>query len=121
MAYTYARGVAKKALQAVRLDPATRSRVNARLDQRGLDGNRSFRSISEGLSTIGKILSEHGLEWDDTLDANLFLGDNGQRTLRLAKSNEADAFSPASISNSLVRVGWYKHPSGNYEITAYLS
>lgn len=104
-----------------RLDPSIRSRANAELDRSGLDGNRSFRSIGQGLAAVGDVLGKHGLEWDETMNSHLFMGDSGQRTLSIALSNETDSFSPTSVGNSLVRFAWYRHPTGNYEITAYLS
>jgi hypothetical protein len=104
-----------------RLESSVRSRVNVALDQAGLDGNKSFQTFGQGLAAVGGILGKFGLEWDETLNAHNFRGDSGQATLRIAFTNEADSFSPQSISNSMVRLGWYKHQSGNYEITAYLS
>lgn len=106
---------------STRLDSSVRTRVNADLDHAGLDGNRGFKSIGQGLAAIGDVLSKHGLEWDDTLNANSFHGESGQRTIHIALTNEADSFSPTSITNSLVRIAWYQHQSGNYEVTAYLS
>jgi hypothetical protein len=73
------------------------------------------------LAAIGHVLGRHGVEWDEVLNVHLFRGDTGNVLLHIAMSNEADAFSPTPISNSVVRMGWYKHPSGNYEITAYVS
>lgn len=92
-----------------RLEPAARSRINAALDQAGLDGNRSFQTIGQGLSVIGQVLSKHGLAWDAPNTAQ-FQEESGQRTAKIA-----------SVSNSVVRIGWFRHPSGYYEITAYLS
>jgi len=109
------------AAAAGHLDSAIRSRLNADLSHAGLDGNRSFHTVGQGLSAIGEVLAKHGLEWDSTLSAHLFMGDSGERTLDIAFSNETDPFSPVSITNSMVRVAWYKHQSGRYEITAYLS
>ena len=104
-----------------RLESAVRSRVNVALDQAGLDGNRSFQTIGQGLAAIGNVFSKFGIEWDETLNAHMFRAETGQATLRIAFTNQEDSFSPQSISNSIVRVGWYQHQSGNFEVTAYLS
>lgn len=95
--------------QSSRLEPTIRARVNAALDQEGLDGNRSFQTIGQGLAVIGQTLSKFGLTWDAP-NMSQFQSETGQRTVRIA-----------SVSNSVVRIGWFKHPSGYCEITAYLS
>lgn len=105
----------------VRLDSATKRKGNLMLSRHGLDGNRPFRSISEGLSHVNVALSSVGIELDDVFSADLFMGSEGRRTFNLALSNEQDPFSPTPISNSWLIVAWYRRESGNYEVTAYLS
>ncbi len=104
-----------------RLDTAKRQQINHDLNHSGMDGNVSFHSVGQGLAAVGAVLSKHGLEWDETLNANTFLRDQGRRPLAIAFSNPQDSFSPTSIANSVVSFAWYKRESGNYEITAYLS
>lgn len=98
-----------------------RSDVNSGLIASGLDGNTSFASVGKGLMAVGEILAKNGLEWDETMNASLFKGAKGHRTLRIAFSNEKDAFSPEAIDNAMIVVQWYQHQSGNFEVVAYLS
>lgn len=98
-----------------------RAKANADLSSSGLDGNKSFKSIGTAINAITAALDQNGLELDDVPSADLFRGDSGRRTLRVAWSNPDDAFSPDSIENTMLSIQWYKHQSGNYEVTAYLS
>jgi len=86
-----------------------------------MDGNGPFRTIGEALAEIGSILSKHGVEWDATLNANLFRGNSGKRDLDIAMSNATDSMSPTQINNSMVSFSWYERESGSLEILAYLS
>lgn len=104
-----------------KLDKKIKSKANADLEAQGLDGNKSFRSIGQGINAITGVLEKHGIELDDVPSADLFRGDDGRRTLHLAWTNKDDAFSPKSISNSMLAFQWHKHQSGNYELIAYLS
>ncbi len=91
------------------------------LNSAGLDGNKSFKTFGAAMNAITAALDKNGIELDDVPSADLFKGDSGRRTMRLAWSNPDDAFSPESIGNSMLSIQWSKHQSGNYEVTAYLS
>lgn len=97
---------------ANRLESSDRIRVNAALDNAGFDGDRSFQTVGQSLSAINHVLERHGLHIEaDTVHSRVA---SGQRTFHIVASG-------TRVENSILRVGWYQHPSGNYEVTAYLS
>lgn len=98
-----------------------RAKTNDSLNSAGLDGNKSFRTFGAAMNAITAALDKNGLELDDVPSADLFKGDSGRRTLRVAWSNPDDVMSPESIENTMISIQWSKHQSGNYEVTAYLS
>lgn len=104
-----------------KLPSSLRQKINGDLSRHGLDGNIRFRSVGEGLARIGSVLSQYGIEWDDTMNSHLFMGNEGRRTLDIAFTNQEDSFSPIPISNSMVALSWYKTETDKYEVTAYLS
>ncbi len=117
MTYSYDRRVAKGA----KLDPSTRRKANGALVKAGLDGNGRFRSVGQGLSKAFDVLATFGIEPDETLNAHLFTGDEGRRTLELAFTNQEDSFSPTNVSNSVLVFSWYTHDQDRIEVLAYLS
>jgi hypothetical protein len=104
-----------------KLSSSLRQKINGDLSRHGLDGNIRFRSVGEGLAKIGAVLSQYGIEWDDTMNSHLFMGNEGRRTIDIAFTNQEDSFSPTPISNSMVALSWYRTETDKYEVTAYLS
>lgn len=111
----------RTAAASVKLDNATRQKVNAALMRKGLDGNLAFQRIGQALNVIAQVLQDAGLEQAEVFSANRFMGDDGRATFDIALSNPVDPFSPTDIGNSMLAVTWHKHESGRYEVIAYLS
>ncbi len=61
------------------------------------------------------------MELDDVPSGDLFMGNDGSRSLHIAYRTE-DPFSPRPIGNSLLVISWhYIKERDNYEVLAYLS
>jgi hypothetical protein len=105
----------------VKLEKDVIQKANAALRRAGLDGNKRFRKIGEALSKIFSVLSEYGIEPDETLNAHKFPENKGVATVYIAMSNKDDAFSPTTISNSMVSLSWEELSPGKVEVIAYLS
>ena len=105
------------------LDNRLKQQINSDLSNSGFDGNGIFERIGQGLIKIHEILNKNNIDIENVLNANLFLGDEGRRTFDLIWSaNETDPFTPGQqIENSMLAFTWYKRPSENYELIAYLS
>lgn len=110
-----------KTARGQRLEPATRSRANRVLSQRGLDGNDRFRKVGQALTVAFDVLSEFGIEPGETLNSHLFMEPSGTRSLELAFSNPDDPFSPTEVSNSVLFFSWTELRDGVFEVIAYLS
>lgn len=111
----------RTAAVSVKLDNATRQKVNAALIKKGLDGNIAFQRIGQALNVIAGVLGDMGLEQAEVFSANRFMGDDGRANFDIALSNPTDSFSPTPINNSMLAITWHKHESGRYEVLAYLS
>jgi hypothetical protein len=100
------------------LPQAVKNKIGIALGKAGLDGNYPFSTLGKGLNKISEVLSGFGIEHE--VFANL-MGDEGNARFDIAFTNPDDAFSPEDISNAMLVVGWYKHGTGRYEVTAYIS
>lgn len=112
--------LAKDITSASRLDSKLRSKINAELSKY-LDGNTYYVKAEHGLQKAIQILNDFGLEQDGVEHSHLFAQDSGRMSLDLAFSNQADPFSPNSISNSVLVLSFTKMQSGRFEVLAYLS
>lgn len=105
----------------VRLGPSLKRSINTDLRKAGFDGNGRFIKIGHALTIAFRVLSKHGFEPDETLNAHLFREDKGFRALNVAMSNEDDPFSPESVTNSALAFSWTKLDTDRYEVIAYMS
>lgn len=112
---------ASKGRKAGKLAVQDRNNLNRALDKAGFDGNKPFRSVSQGLSRLQEVMAEWGLEPDQIFSAHLFKTAQGTQQIWLAHSNPSDPFSPDPVRNSMIVFQWYTHQSGNLEIVAYAS
>lgn len=122
--------VSRWAASTGRVTPKIKSEFGRRAKKLGLDGNGRFQSIGKAINAIhGALQDEYDLgqgvkvamELDDVPSADLFRGDDGSRTLRIAFKT-ADPFAPQPISNSLLAISWhYIREGDHYEVLAYLS
>lgn len=105
-----------------KLPPAVKTKINALLRQVGMDGNGRFKRVGDALNDIGTVLSEKGIEWDDTLNSHLFMADSGRVNLHLALSNAEEPMRPTSLDNTVLAFHWtLMEGSGLFEILAYVS
>lgn len=111
----------KEERKYVNLTKADREAVLKDLNKVGMDGNGRFSSIGKALGHISAVLDKHGLEVDDVFSADRFREDKGQPTFHLAKTNQADLFSPVQVDNSLLVISYTKLSPDRYEVVAYLS
>lgn len=116
MSYNYDRRTA-----AARLDTSLRRKINAELDRAGFGGKRMFRSTGEAVNVAMGVLSDNGLEQDESISADKFRGSTGHTSIHLAFSNQSDPFSPEAISNSMLAMQWTELRPGSVEVIAYLS
>ena len=110
-----------KLANSVKLDNATRQRINMALMKKGLDGNLAFQRIGQALNVIAEVLGDAGLEQDEVFSADRFRNDDGRANFNIALSNPIDPFSPTPVNNSALAITWHKYESGRYEVLAYLS
>lgn len=118
MDYHYDR---RTAATSARLDSKIRREANAALDRAGLGGRGRYRKPGAGLSAAWEVLEKFGLEPDAIPNAHLTGEPQGSITQDIAFSNEADAFSPVSITNSMLAFSWTELRDGVFECIAYLS
>lgn len=111
----------RRAASTRKMDSATRAKANADLARNGLDGNGRFSKVGQGLSRAFDVLAKYGIEPDETLNANGFMGPEGRRSIHLAFSNPADSFSPVNIPNTMLAITWAEVNPGRFEMVAYLS
>lgn len=94
--------------------------INKSLIDSGLDGNGRFDSISLALSEAGEVLQNFNLTFADVLNANLFLGDSGSRSLSLSTISDRP-FENGDMVGFDLYFTWYKLDNNKYEIVAYLT
>lgn len=124
--------LAQRWLAAVtdKVSPKIKAEFARRAKKVGLDGNGRFPSIGRGINAIHGVLQEDydlgggikvSMELADVPSGDIFRGDEGSRTLRIAFRTD-DPFSPVEIKNSLISISWhYIKERDNYEVLAYLS
>jgi len=109
-----------------RLSPKEKRTVNGALEKAGFGGKARFRSVGEALNVAAGVLGKAGLEWDQINSASLFSKDAGHQSIRLARKNPDDAFSPVGIQNTVFGFQWTRLDDGKgsawpfYEVIAYL-
>jgi len=95
--------------------------------------NKTFKEIP--ISKISEIFEKHGavlLQEDYTPWAGFLLGSEGSASIMIGdknlghplseeKFNSSGEFWFPQFKNAWFQIQWYKLPSGNYEITAYIS
>ena len=114
----------KEAEQKPNLDAKSRIRINADFNAAGLDGNGRFPEADGGISPIWEVLSKYDLVLADAVTKDLFMGEQGNRKLRVQRGgpDTNDPFMPgADIENSFITYTWYELSPGKFEILAYLS
>ena len=97
-----------------RLEPSLRQKINRRI----AFPNTYFPSLGVANGKIADVLNDFGLELDDLFSG--FHGPSGRRTFFLKYADVGDV-PGAQISNSQLYYSWYRMPSGNFEVTTYLS
>ena len=105
----------------VRILPKLRREINLSLIHMGLDGNKMFDTINSALNTIGVVLTNHGVEWDEVLNGFTFKLEKGRTTVDIALTNDVDVFSPTSLTNTQIVIHWTTMSTGKFEVLAYLS
>lgn len=111
-----------KRIAAVKLPTTLKNKIAQDFRKAGLDGNGRFAKPQHGTARAVDILSEHGIEIDDVLSADRFRDkESGRFNLHLAFTNKEDAFSPETISNSMLSVSYYQVAPNKYEVLVYLS
>ncbi len=105
-----------------RLDRNLRQKINRAMEKKGLDGNGRFRKPQEGYSRAVDVMQEHGIELDEVVSSHLFSPrPSGTVKADLAFTNEADRFSPVSITNSMLYLQYTEVSDDRFEVVAYLS
>lgn len=104
-----------------RLDNRLKSDINRSLRKAGFDGKGRWQKIGQALNVAFGVLAKHGLEADETLSAWSFPEEGGSHAVEVAFSNEEDAFSPVSISNSMIAFQWTVLRPRHVEVIAYMS
>jgi hypothetical protein len=104
-----------------RIDPATRSVINRDLEKAGFDGNGRFARMGQALSKAFDVLSEHGIQTAEIINAHTFNQSKGHRLIELAFSNAEDSFSPTSVSNAGLAFSWHDLGDERFEVIAYIS
>jgi hypothetical protein len=105
-----------------RLDRSLRQKINRAMERKGLDGNGRFRKPEEGYSRAVDVMQEHGIELDEVVSSHLFSPrPSGTVTADIALTNEADRFSPVSLSNSMLYLQYTEVSDDRFEVVAYLS
>ena len=111
-----------KQAASVRLDRGLREKANAKMRRVGLDGNGRFRKPEEGYSRAVEVMQDHGIELDEVVSSHLFSPrPSGTVKADIALTNEADRFSPVSLSNSILYLQYTEVSDDRFEVVAYLS
>lgn len=113
----------QKVKQAASMSKNIRSRISQELSQKGLDGNGRFLESDSGISIIGDVLDKYGYEFSNIVTKDLFLGDQGRRTLEIREKNKTeDPFMEGDlVDNTMVVYTWYKREEDNFEILSYIA
>ena len=105
-----------------RLDRSLRQKINKAMERKGLDGNGRFRKPEEGYSRAVEVMQDHGIELDEVVSSHLFNPrPSGTVKADIALTNEADRFSPVSITNSMLYLQYTEVSDDRFEVVAYLS
>ena len=113
---------AAKIAAGERLDRSLRQKINRAMERKGLDGNGRFRKPEEGYSRAVDVMQEHGIELDEVVSSHLFSPrPSGTVRADIALTNEADRFSPVSITNSMLYLQYTEVSDDRFEVVAYLS
>ena len=113
---------AAKIAAGERLDRNLRQKINRVMERKGLDGNGRFRKPEEGYSRAVDVMQEHGIELDEVVSSHLFSPrPSGTVKADIAFTNEADRFSPVSITNSMLYLQYTEVSDDRFEVVAYLS
>ena len=113
---------AAKIAAGERLDRSLRQKINRAMERKGLDGNGRFRKPEEGYSRAVDVMQEHGIELDEVVSSHLFSPrPSGTVKADIALTNEADRFSPVSITNSMLYLQYTEVSDDRFEVVAYLS
>lgn len=113
---------ATKIAAGERLDRSLRQKINKAMERKGLDGNGRFRKPEEGYSRAVDVMQEHGIELDEVVSSHLFNPrPSGTVKADIAFTNEADRFSPVSITNSMLYLQYTEVSDDRFEVVAYLS
>lgn len=110
-----------KAAAMVKMDRATRTKINAALIRAGMDGNGRFQSPGRGVAALSEVLSEFGYELESIVSGHMVNGPAGTLRLDIAQSNPADSFSPSSVTNTMVMFSYTVLGPDRVEVVAYLS
>lgn len=98
-----------------------REDLNRALNKAGLDGNGRFPSPVAGYVKAVDVLAGMGIELDEVVSSHLFRYDSLSITIRLARTNQDDPFSPVSLKNTMLALSWHQLAPNRYEVLAYLS
>ena len=113
---------AAKIAAGERLDRSLRQKINKAMERKGLDGNGRFRKPEEGYSRAVEVMQDHGIELDEVVSSHLFNPrPSGTVKADIALTNEADRFSPVSITNSMLYLQYTEVSDDRFEVVAYLS
>jgi hypothetical protein len=113
---------AAKIAAGERLDRSLRQKINKAMERKGLDGNGRFRKPEEGYSRAVEVMQDHGIELDEVVSSHLFNPrPSGTVKADIALTNEADRFSPVSLSNSILYLQYTEVSDDRFEVVAYLS
>lgn len=97
-----------------------RDAINDELAQY-VGGKPLFRSVGAAIAKCAEILSRHGYEWGEVINAHTFMRDSGHTAIDLAQSKQDDPFSPAQVDDASLSFQWHKFETGRVEAVAYVS
>ena len=129
MALAAAERVARRYIQAAGpgvLPSSLKSRINKKMAERryGLDGNTYYKKPGLGLARAADLLQSIGIELAETITPFELTRNDPKATMatiRIAFTNQQDAFSPEEITNSMLVLTSYQIEPGKWEVVAYLS
>lgn len=103
-----------------RMDKSTKNALNKRLNK--WTYNTYFKGIP--FEELKDLLNEFNmviLQEDGTLWSGFFAGDKGRANFDLANVYSENEGFYTPFENTALSFSWYRMPSGNYEIVAYLT
>lgn len=111
------------------IDRSTRESINRQLRKAGLDGNKRFPEVGDGLRIAGEIMRAHGIDYAGILSGDIFLGGQGSRNITVEFVPEYDPpeLAGREVENSTLAFSWYKEggigtgQERKYELLAYMS